>query len=116
VGLKHDQFKKGRLPHRPFIWHFHRECLYYSRAEAVNAGVLSGKPLPQGPPPDSYTLKDMVLFLRSFSSDYDGIDLDDLKPSGPNDMQTCKILAEMDGSLGWIRLDWTDVNDVIHRW
>jgi hypothetical protein len=84
----------------------------------VNAGVLSGKK-PRGPPPDSYTVKDMVRFLRSFSSDHDGIDLGDLRPSDPdhqNDMQIRKILSEMDGSLGWVRLDRTDINDVIRRW
>jgi hypothetical protein len=111
MGVKHDQFKQVRLPPKPLIWPFLRECLYYSRAEAVNAGMLSGKPLPRGPPPDSYTLKDMVLFLRSSSSDHAEIDLGSLRPSDPddrNDMQIRNILSEMDGSLGRIRLNRTD--------
>ncbi len=31
-------------------------------------------------------------------------------------MQGHKILSEMDGSLGWIRLDCIDINNLIRRW
>ena len=64
-------------------------------------------------------MRDMVQFIQSFSCDYNGIDLGDLKTSYPepqNDPQIHEILSEMDGSLGWIRLDRTDINDVIHEW
>ncbi|OAL26628.1 hypothetical protein AYO20_09969 [Fonsecaea nubica] len=82
-------------------------------AEAVNAGVLAGKPVPRGPPPESYTERDMIQFLRSFSSDHDAWTLEN---EDQNNIQVRQILSEMDGSLGWIRLDRRDMNKIIHTW
>jgi hypothetical protein len=95
------------------------ECFYYSRAEAVNAGALNGSPLPLGPPPESYTLKDMIQFLRSFSSDQKikgNVELGIADPNHEYNSQIYNILSDMDGSHGWIRLDCDDINKVIRRW
>lgn len=35
---------------------------------------------------------------------------------GPNSIQLHTILSDMDGSLGWIRLDYEDMNNVIRKW
>ena len=67
----------------------------------MNAGVLTGKLLPRGPPPESYTERDMVRFLRSFSSDHEAWTLEN---EDQNNVQVRQILSEMDGSLDKIAL------------
>jgi hypothetical protein len=78
----------------------------------VNAGVSSGGALPTGPPPESYTLKDMTRFLRSFSSDQR---VQDNREFG-HDSQIKNILSDMDGSCGWVRLNRDDINNLVRRW
>ena len=94
------------------------ECLYYSRAEAVNAGSLSGSALPLDPPSESYIVKDLIRFLRSFSSDQKGKGNGELGRAEPNhkyDSQIYNILSDMDSNHGWIRLNRDDINNVIRR-
>ncbi|KIW84474.1 hypothetical protein Z517_03724 [Fonsecaea pedrosoi CBS 271.37] len=110
------KFKQVHRPPRPHIWPFLRESLFYSRAEAVNASVLNGKSLPEGPPPEPYTLDDMLRFLRSFSSDHDTRNQKGKDDQAPNTTESCKILSDMDGSLGWIRLNHKDMNYLIRKW
>jgi hypothetical protein len=78
----------------------------------VNAGVSSGGALPTAPPPESYTLKDMTRFLRSFSSDQR---VQDNREFG-HDSQIKNILSDMDGSCGWVRLNRDDINNLVRRW
>lgn len=97
----------------------------------MRAGALSGTALPRSPPLESYTAKDMIQLLRSFSSDGEGkgnrgigrAAEPDREISNPTE-DTCSmssseiydVLLGMDGSLGSMRLDCDDINNVIRRW
>lgn len=58
----------------------------------------------------------MLRFLQSFSSDHEAWTNEKLGHQGANSMQVRKIISDMDGSLGWIRLDYEDMNNVIRKW
>lgn len=78
-----------------------------------------GASLPLGLPPDPYTKEDMTCFLKSFAPDLDPGPVKEAWPSDferQNNSSIRDILSEMDGSLGWIRLDRDDVDKLIRKW
>lgn len=88
--------------------------MYYATTEAINAGVVAGKPLPVGTPPDFRMAPDLLGLLFSFASDRNCW----IAPDGRFGDQTelRELAAEMDGSQGWTRIHMDDMNRVLYEW
>ena len=92
-------------------------CILCCFQSLITTGILrnaleSRNPISEAPPPDPYTVGDMLRFLPSFSSDHDAWTMENLNHEEINR----KILSDMDGGLRRIRLDYEDINNLIRKW